>query len=152
MSRLLGIVAALGAVFALSGSAIAGDDTMRLDMKKSASVTLTGGAAGQGQFTHDARAKPTEDDVEDVFFGYRRGFNRGFSGYGYFGPRFYPFRAGYGAGYFASSFYYPSYYGFYRPYYYPSYYGFYRPYYYPSYYYSAPVAYYYPCGGVSATV
>jgi len=165
------MVAVLGAMFALTGSAVAGDDTMRLDMKKPAGFTLTGGAGGMGQFTHDARAKATDDDLEDVHYRYGGGYSRGYYGGGYYGRGYYGGYGGYGGGYYGRGYYggygggyygggyygggyYPSYYSYYRPYYRPYYYGSYYPSYsYPSYsypsYYAAPVAYYYPCGGVS---
>jgi hypothetical protein len=172
MSRYLGLGAALGALFALTSVAAAGDETMRLDLKKSSKTTLTGSADAASPFTHDARAKVSDDDVEDVFYGYRRGYYRGSYGGGYFFPRFYPYRAGYragsyGGGYYGGGHYRGGYYGGgygYRPYY-ASGYG-YRPYYYSSYayplyayaapvqtyIYSAPVVEYYdPAGGAGAT-
>jgi hypothetical protein len=96
--RHLGLGAALTALFALTGVAAAGDDTMRLDLKKSSKTALTGGADAANLFSHDARAKLSDDDVEDVFFGYSRGYWRGSHGYGYYFPHFWRWRAGYWAG------------------------------------------------------
>src|SRR5262245_56343897 len=96
--RHLGLGAVLAALFALAGVAAAGDDTMRLDLKKSPKTALTGGDDAASLFSHDVRARLSDDDVEDVFFGYSRGYWRGTHGYGYYFPHFWRWRAGYWAG------------------------------------------------------
>src|SRR5262245_907552 len=90
---------AVGAVFALSPTARAGDDTFRLDLRKpAASSTGAGGVGAAGVFSHDARAMPTDDDLEDVHLRYWRGYARGYHGFNYYLPRFYAYRSGYYAG------------------------------------------------------
>ena len=89
---------ALAALFAVNAGLLAGDDdTHRLDVKKSGdgpNITL----GGVGVFSHEGRAKPDDEKIEEVFFGYARGYARGAAGLGYCFPRFAPFRAGYYAG------------------------------------------------------
>jgi hypothetical protein len=146
----LGALAA-GVWFAWAGIASAGDDTIRLDAKKSAASLLETGDS-TSEFSHADRAKAgdSDDDVEDIHFRYRLGFSRGYYGGGYFFPRFYAFRRGYWNGVYAGGYggYYPRYYG---GYYAPSY-----AYYSTPIYFSAPVQTYYsnPCvctiGGADA--
>jgi hypothetical protein len=149
---------ALGVLFALNTSLFAGDDTYRLDSKKSADApkfTL----GGVGAFSHDARAKVGDEQDVDVHFrggyGGGRGYYGGGYGRGYYGGGLYGgygfrggFYGGYGfrVGFYGGYGYWPRYYGGYG-------YGYSYPgYYYPSYYatpvyYAAPAAYYSPCGG-----
>jgi len=95
-----GWLLALSAAAGISGLSAAGDDTLRLDLKSSATMTGQEGAASP--VTHDARAMPTADDVEDVtlryFLGYWRG-QRVQAGYGVppTALRWPLFRAGYAA-------------------------------------------------------
>jgi hypothetical protein len=118
-----------GAWACLSLAAHAGDvDTLRLDLKGKSMMSA-------GEFSHAARAVPTDDDIEDVHFRYWRGYNRGYYGTGYYLPRLYAFRSGYWDGYYGGGYssYYPRYYS------YPT-----VRYYYPPVY-SSYVTYYYPC-------
>lgn len=117
----------------LSAIAQAGDpETLRLDIKGKPSLF----DGSSGTFMHDARAKPADDDIEDVHYRYWRGYWRGYYGTGYYLPRLYAFRAGYWNGYFNGGYYsyYPCYY------YYPT-----VQYYYAPPVYSSYVTYYYPC-------
>lgn len=149
----LGALAA-GAWIGLAGVASAGDDTIRLDAKKS-TASLLGTGDSTAEFSHADRAKAgdSDDDVEDIHFRYRLGFSRGYYGGGYFFPRFYAFRRGYWNGLYAGG--YGGYYGGYYPRYYGGYYAPTYAYYSTPIYYSAPIqTYYNPCvctiGGADA--
>ncbi len=106
---------AVGACIGLAGAASAGDDTVRLDAKKS-TASLIGSLDSTSAFSHADRAKASsdDDDLEDVHFRYRLGYSRGYYGGSYFFPRFYAFRRGYWNGYYGGGYYggfYPRYYG-----------------------------------------
>lgn len=106
LAAVAGLAVALG-----TGAFAADDDTHRLDLKlkKTDDAAPVGRVDGLGAFTHEARSTLEDDDIEDVFFPYRRGYIRGSYGTGYFGPRTFRFRAGYAAGYYGRPRYYPSY-------------------------------------------
>src|SRR5262249_8182225 len=72
-------------------------DWQRLDWNKSGMIS------GSDQFLFEGRAKPTDDDLQDVNLRYWLGYNRGLNGGIYILPRFYAFRAGFWDGFYGNA-------------------------------------------------